>query len=33
MRIEPGFGTPTHDHTAEELTLIVTGAYEDGHAC
>jgi putative transcriptional regulator len=32
MRIEPGFGTPTHDHTAEELTLIVTGAYEDGHA-
>jgi len=32
MRIEPGFGTPTHDHTAEELTLIVTGAYDDGHA-
>ncbi len=32
MRIEPGYGTPTHDHTAEELTLIVTGAYDDGHA-
>lgn len=32
MRIEPGFGTPAHDHTAEELTLIVTGAYDDGHA-
>ena len=32
MRIEPGYGVPTHDHTAEELTLIVTGAYEDGHA-
>lgn len=32
MRIEPGYGTPTHDHSAEELTLVVTGAYEDGHA-
>src|ERR1700744_3094893 len=32
MRIEPGFGTPSHDHTAEELTLIVPGAYDDGHA-
>jgi putative transcriptional regulator len=32
MRIEPGFGAPTHDHTARELTLIVTGAYDDGHA-
>ena len=32
MRIEPGYGVPTHDHTAEELTLIVTGAYDDGHA-
>ena len=32
MRIEPGFGAADHDHAAEELTLILTGAYNDGHA-
>jgi putative transcriptional regulator len=31
MRVEPGFGAAHHDHQAEELTLIVTGAYDDGH--
>lgn len=31
MRVEPGFGAAEHDHGAEELTLIVTGAYDDGH--
>jgi putative transcriptional regulator len=31
MRVEPGFGAAPHDHKAEELTLIVTGAYDDGH--
>jgi putative transcriptional regulator len=31
MRVEPGFGAAQHDHQAEELTLIVTGAYDDGH--
>jgi putative transcriptional regulator len=32
MRVEPGFGVAEHDHAGEELTLIVTGAYGDGHA-
>ena len=32
MRVEPGRGVPDHDHDAEELTLIVTGGYHDGHA-
>jgi len=31
MRIQPGFGAAEHDHAAEELTLILTGAYHDGH--
>lgn len=31
MRVEPGFGAAPHDHQADELTLIVTGAYDDGH--
>lgn len=31
MRVEPGFGAAPHDHAADELTLIVTGAYDDGH--
>lgn len=31
MRVEPGFGAAEHDHGGEELTLIVTGAYDDGH--
>jgi putative transcriptional regulator len=32
MRIEPGFGAAQHDHDGDELTLILTGAYHDGHA-
>jgi len=31
MRVEPGFGAAPHDHEADELTLIVTGAYDDGY--
>ena len=31
MRIQPGCGAAEHDHAAEELTLILTGAYHDGH--
>ena len=32
VRVEPGRGAAEHDHTAEELTLVLTGAYNDGHA-
>jgi putative transcriptional regulator len=32
MRIEPGMGAADHDHGGDELTLILTGAYFDGHA-
>jgi len=32
VRVEPGFGAAEHDHTADELTLVLTGAYNDGHA-
>ena len=32
MRIEPGMGAAEHDHDGDELTLILTGAYFDGHA-
>jgi putative transcriptional regulator len=32
MRIEPGHGAAEHDHDGDELTLILTGAYSDGHA-
>jgi len=32
MRIEPGYGASDHDHVGDELTLILTGAYNDGHA-
>ena len=31
MRIEPGWGAADHDHVGDELTLILTGAYNDGH--
>ncbi|MDR3510511.1 MAG: cupin domain-containing protein [Caulobacteraceae bacterium] len=31
MRIEPGVGAAEHDHAGDELTLILTGAYFDGH--
>jgi putative transcriptional regulator len=30
MRIEPGHGVAEHDHEDEELTLVLTGAYNDG---
>ena len=30
VRVEPGFGAAEHDHSGEELTLVVTGAYDDG---
>ena len=30
VRVEPGFGAAEHDHEGEELTLVVTGAYQDG---
>lgn len=29
LRIEPGSGPPAHDHSGEELTLVMTGAYTD----
>ncbi len=32
MRIEPGHGVAEHDHEDEELTLVLTGAYNDGVA-
>lgn len=32
VRVEPGFGAAEHDHTADELTLVLSGAYNDGHA-
>lgn len=32
MRIEPGRGAAEHDHAADELTLVLTGGYSDGHA-
>lgn len=32
LRIEPGAGVAQHDHEGEEYTLVVTGAFHDGHA-
>jgi putative transcriptional regulator len=32
VRVEPGHGAAEHDHTADELTLVLTGAYNDGQA-
>ena len=32
LRIEPGHGAADHDHEDEELTLVLTGVYHDGHA-
>jgi putative transcriptional regulator len=32
LRIEPGHGVADNDHEDEELTLVLTGAYHDGHA-
>lgn len=31
LRIEPGFGVASHDHEGEEFTLVLTGAFDDGH--
>jgi putative transcriptional regulator len=31
LRIEPGAGVARHDHEGEEYTLVVTGAFHDGH--
>jgi len=32
MRIQPGHGVAHHDHEGDELTLVLTGAYNDGEA-
>ncbi|KPP82815.1 MAG: ChrR family transcriptional regulator [Oceanicaulis sp. HLUCCA04] len=32
VRLMPGGGIPRHDHGGEELTLVLTGAFHDGHA-
>ncbi len=31
LRIEPGYGVAGHDHEGEEFTLVMTGAFNDGH--
>ncbi|MFN3859323.1 MAG: cupin domain-containing protein [Caulobacter sp.] len=31
LRIEPGAGVAMHDHEDEEYTLVLTGAFHDGH--
>ena len=31
LRIEPGSGVASHDHEGEEFTLVLTGAFNDGH--
>lgn len=31
LRIEPGAGVANHDHEGEEFTLVLTGAFNDGH--
>ncbi|MDB5429123.1 MAG: transcriptional activator ChrR [Caulobacter sp.] len=31
IRLDPGHGAPRHDHEGEEYTLVLTGAYHDGH--
>jgi putative transcriptional regulator len=31
LRIEPGANVAHHDHAGEEYTLVVTGAFHDGH--
>lgn len=32
LRIAPGHGAPTHTHKGEEYTLVLQGAFHDGHA-
>ena len=31
LRIVPGSGSPRHDHDGDEITLVLCGAYHDGH--
>ncbi len=31
VRVEPGRGAAEHGHVADEMTLVLTGAYSDGH--
>lgn len=31
LRIEPGRGVAPHDHAGEEYTLVISGAFHDGH--
>ena len=31
LRIEPGHGAPSHTHAGREFTLVLTGAFHDGH--
>ena len=31
LRIEPGAGVGRHDHLGDEYTLVLTGAFHDGH--
>lgn len=32
IRLEPGQGVPRHTHDGREFTLVLCGAYHDGHA-
>lgn len=32
LRIQPGHGAPTHTHGGSEYTLVLEGAFHDGHA-
>jgi putative transcriptional regulator len=32
FRLEPGAGAPRHDHQGLEYTLVLTGAFHDGHS-
>jgi putative transcriptional regulator len=31
LRINPGASVPRHDHDGDEVTLVLTGAFHDGH--
>ena len=31
LRIEPGHGSPSHTHEGRETTLVLSGAFHDGH--
>jgi putative transcriptional regulator len=32
LRIEPGHGSPSHTHDGREFTLVLAGAFADGHS-